>query len=86
MRREATAIKLRENLDEFLHQVQYRADSIVVTEGGEPVAALVDYALYERISRLHEVFVGLTDINVLTPTCSCRATTACSRWPTGSRS
>lgn len=45
MRREATALKLRQNLGEFLNQVQYRGDSIVVTKDGKPVAALVDYAL-----------------------------------------
>ena len=60
MRREATAIDLRQNLDEFLNQVQHQGESIVVTEGGKPVAALVDYALYERITRLRESFVALT--------------------------
>jgi len=61
MRREATAMELRQNLGEFLNKVQYRGDSIVVTEDGKPVAALVDYALYERIRRLRESFVALTD-------------------------
>jgi prevent-host-death family protein len=61
MRREATAMNVRQNLGELLNQVQYRGDSIVVTKDGKPVAALVDYALYERIRRLRESFVALTD-------------------------
>ena len=61
MRREATAMNVRQNLGELLNQVQYRGDSIVVTKDGKPVAALVDYALYERILRLRESFADLTD-------------------------
>ena len=61
MRHEATAMNVRQNLGELLNQVQYRGDSIVVTRNGKPVAALVDYALYERIRRLRESFVTLTD-------------------------
>jgi prevent-host-death family protein len=61
MRREATAMNVRQNLGELLNQVQYRGDSIVVTKDGKPVAALVDYALYERIRRLRESFATLTD-------------------------
>ncbi len=61
MRREATAMNVRQNLGELLNQVQYRGDSIVVTKDGKPVAALVDYALYERIRRLRESFAALTE-------------------------
>ena len=61
MRREATAMNVRQNLGELLNQVQYRGDSIVVTKDGKPVAVLVDYALYERILRLRESFATLTD-------------------------
>jgi len=61
MRREATATAVRQNLGEFLNQVQNRGDSIVVTKYGTPVAALVDHALYERICRLRDSFVALTD-------------------------
>jgi prevent-host-death family protein len=61
MQREATTMNVRQNLGEFLNQVQYRGDSVVVTKHGKPVAALVDYALYERIRRLSESFVALTD-------------------------
>lgn len=61
MRREATAMHVRQNLGELLNQVQYRGDSVVVTKDGKPVAALVDYALYERIRKLRESFMALTD-------------------------
>ena len=56
MRREATAMTVRQNLGELLNQVQYRGDSVVVTKDGKPVAALVDYPLYERIRRMREAF------------------------------
>ena len=61
MRREVTATAVRQNLGEFLKQVQHRGDSIVVTRDGKPVAALVGYALYERINKLRESFASLTD-------------------------
>lgn len=61
MRREATATTVRENLDEILKQVQNRGESTVVTKHGKPVAALVNYALYERIRKLRESFTALTD-------------------------
>ena len=61
MQREATGMNVRQNLGELLNQVQYRGDSVVLTKDGKPVAALVDYALYERIRRLRESFVALTD-------------------------
>ena len=54
-------MNVRQNLGELLDQVQTRGDSIVVTRDGKPVAALVDYALYERILRLRESFAALTD-------------------------
>lgn len=59
MRREATAMTVRQNLGELLNQVQYRGDSVVVTKDGKPVAALVDYPLYERIRRMREAFDAL---------------------------
>lgn len=54
-------MNVRRNLGQLLNQVRYRGDSIVVTRDGKPVAALVDYALYERINRLRESFAALTD-------------------------
>jgi prevent-host-death family protein len=61
MRREATAMTVRQNLGEILNQVQYRGDSVVVTKDGKPVAALVDYPLYERIRTLRLLFDHLSD-------------------------
>jgi len=61
MKREASAMVVRQNLGELLNHVQYRGDSVVVTKDGKPVAALVDYPLYERIRRLRESFDRLTE-------------------------
>ena len=60
MKREASAMTVRQNLGQLLNQVQYRGDSVVVTKDGKPVAALVDYPLYERIRQLRERFDQLT--------------------------
>ena len=61
MKREASAVAVRQNLGELLNHVQYRGDSVVVTKDGKPVAALVDYPLYERIRRLRDSFDRLTE-------------------------
>lgn len=61
MIREASAVTARQNLGELLNQVQYRNDSILITKDGKPVAALVDVAIFERIRRLREEFLRLTD-------------------------
>ena len=60
MKREASAMMVRQNLGELLNHVQYRGDSVVVTKDGKPVAALVDYPLYERIRQLRERFDQIT--------------------------
>ena len=60
MRREASAMMVRQNLGELLNHVQYRGDSVVVTKDGKPVAALVDYPLFERIRQLRDSFDQLT--------------------------
>jgi prevent-host-death family protein len=52
---------VRQNLGELLNHVQYRGDSVVVTKDGKPVAALVDYPLFERIRQLRDRFDQLTD-------------------------
>jgi prevent-host-death family protein len=51
MRREATAMNVRQNLGELLNQVQYRGDSVVVTKHGKPVAALVEQLRRSRVER-----------------------------------
>jgi prevent-host-death family protein len=60
MIREASAMKVRKNLGELLNEVQYRRDSILVTKGGKPVAALVDIGLFEKIRLLEKEFDRLT--------------------------
>ena len=56
MIREAPAMTVRQNLGELLNEVQYRGDSVVITKGGKPVAAIVDIALYENIRRMRDDF------------------------------
>lgn len=60
MIRQASAMKVRKNLGELLNQVQYRRDSVLVTKGGKPVAALVDIALFEKVRLLEKEFERLT--------------------------
>jgi prevent-host-death family protein len=61
MIRESSAVAARQNLGDLLNQVQYRNDSVLITKDGKPVAALVDVALFERIRRLRDEFMRLTD-------------------------
>ena len=61
MVREAPAMTVRQNLGELLNEVQYRGDSVVITKGGKPVAAIVDIALYQRIRRMREDFDRMLD-------------------------
>ena len=61
MIRTAPAMTVRQNLGELLNEVQYRGDSVVITKGGKPVAAIVDIALYERIRSMREDFDRMLD-------------------------
>jgi prevent-host-death family protein len=61
MIRESSAVAARQNLGDLLNQVQYRNDAVLITKDGKPVAALVDVALFERIRRLRDEFIRLTD-------------------------
>jgi prevent-host-death family protein len=61
MIRESSAVVARQNLGDLLNQVQYRNDAVLITKDGKPVAALVDVALFERIRRLRDEFMRLTD-------------------------
>ena len=61
MIREAPAVKVRQNLGEMLNEVRYKHDSIVIHKDGEPVAALVDIGLFERIRAMEDRFGRLTD-------------------------
>ncbi len=60
MIREATAMKVRQNLGELLNEAQYRRDPAVVPKGGKPVAALVDIDLFQKIRLLDREFDRLT--------------------------
>ncbi len=56
---EAPAMMVRKNLGQLLNEVQYRGDSVMITKGGKPVAALIDIALFERLRHLDENFTKL---------------------------
>ncbi|MBI4827493.1 MAG: type II toxin-antitoxin system Phd/YefM family antitoxin [Nitrospinae bacterium] len=56
MIRKATAMTVRQNLGELLNEVQYRRDSVLVTKGGKPVAALIDIDLFDRIRAMRGAF------------------------------
>ncbi|MGH8613532.1 MAG: type II toxin-antitoxin system Phd/YefM family antitoxin [Gammaproteobacteria bacterium] len=56
MIREATAMTVRQNLGAILNEVQYRHDSVLITKGGKPVAALVDIGLFEKIRLMRAEF------------------------------
>jgi prevent-host-death family protein len=61
MIREAPAMTVRQNLGELLNEVQYRQDSILITKGGKPVAALVDIMLFDKIRAMRGEFDRLVD-------------------------
>lgn len=61
MIRKSTAVAARQNFGDLLNQVQYRSDSVLITKDGKPVAALVDVELFERIRRMREDFLELTN-------------------------
>lgn len=61
MIRKSTAVAARQNFGDLLNQVQYRNDSVLITKDGKPVAALVDVEMFERIRRMREDFLSLTD-------------------------
>ncbi len=60
MIRKAPAMTVRQNLGELLNEVQYRHDSVLITKGGKPVAALVDIELFKKIRLLDKEFERLT--------------------------
>lgn len=61
MIRKSPAMEVRNNLGELLNEVQYRGDRIVITKAGKPIAAIVDYRLFERIRLMDREFESLTD-------------------------
>ncbi|GAB6040079.1 type II toxin-antitoxin system Phd/YefM family antitoxin [Endothiovibrio diazotrophicus] len=61
MLRETPAMTVRNNLGELLNEVQYRHDSVLITKGGKPVAALVNVEMFQRIRAMEGEFNRLTD-------------------------
>ena len=53
MIKEISAVSFRQHSGEMLDQVQSRHDSAAIDKDGEPVAALVDARLFDRIRRMH---------------------------------
>lgn len=60
MTSETTADALKQNLDEILRTVQTKGDSVLIRKDGQPVAALIDAALFERIRQMGERFDELS--------------------------
>lgn len=56
MIREASAMKVRQNLGEMINEVQYRHDTVLVTKAGKRVAAIVDIELFEKIRLMEAEF------------------------------
>ena len=57
---DVSAVKFRQKLGEMINQVQYRHDSVVINKDGQPVAALIDARLFERIRRMQARFDALS--------------------------
>ncbi len=53
MIREISAMEARKNFGELLNEVRYLHDNIVIKKAGKPVAALIDMALFEKITKFH---------------------------------
>lgn len=49
---ETSEVALHQNLADLLNQVHFCGDSIVISKGGKPIAALVNARLFARIRRL----------------------------------
>jgi prevent-host-death family protein len=60
MRRDVSAVSLRQHFGDYLGHVQHRGDAVVVTKHGKPVAALVAYPVYERLCALRSLFESLS--------------------------
>lgn len=57
---EVSAMTVRKNLGELLNEVQYRHDSILITKGSKPAAALIPIALFQNIVHMKKQFEKLT--------------------------
>ena len=56
MIKETSAVKFRQNPGEMLNQVECRHDSVLISKGGKPVAALVDARFDKICDRLEASF------------------------------
>jgi prevent-host-death family protein len=54
--RRISATAVRQNLGALLDDVHRRRRRIVIARSGRPVAALIDFALFERLRRLDQEF------------------------------
>jgi len=52
MIREISAMDARKNFGELLNEVRYLHDRIIIKKAGRPTAALIDMALFEKLSAL----------------------------------
>ncbi len=60
MLRQETAMNIRKNFGEILDYVEYRHDSILITRGGKPSAAIVDINLFNKVRKLSKKFEYLS--------------------------
>ncbi|MBF0138526.1 MAG: type II toxin-antitoxin system Phd/YefM family antitoxin [Magnetococcus sp. DMHC-1] len=61
MIREATVMTVCQDLGELLNEVQYRRDTVLITQDGKPVAAMVNIDLFEKICMMHDEFQQMTN-------------------------
>ncbi len=60
MLRQETAMNIRKNFGEILDYVEYRHDSVLITRGGKPSAAIVDINLFNKVRKLSKKFESLS--------------------------
>ena len=58
---ETSEVAFHQNLADLLNQVHFCGDSIVISKGGKPIAALVNARLFARIRRLQRRFDELSE-------------------------
>ena len=61
MVKNVSAMAVRKNLGDLLNSVQYQHNSIRITKAGKPVAALIDIELFDKIHRMKDQFVRLSE-------------------------
>lgn len=61
MIQQATDVLTTNQLKELLNKVQKQGEQIIITHAGKPIAALIDYTLFEKIGRNETRFQQLSD-------------------------